>query len=191
MKKFICCILAALAVILVVGCAPQSVESKVEELEHRISELEKENEELKENLKLLEQLTLNGNFYTVTEGYEKGWITKEELKSIAYYHNGGRAHNEEVIGEDFKPISKTPETLSDTVKQALIRNYYNNERPLSNTPDINEGEIWLTEYCGLYNGCITVVFGNGIGYDALAPETVGGVTIYFSYLNRVLIWTTK
>lgn len=28
-----------------------------------------------------------GSFYTLQEAYEKGWLTKEDLMNIAYYHN--------------------------------------------------------------------------------------------------------
>ena len=52
-----------------------------------------------------------GQFYTLQQAYENHWLTQEDLKSIAYYHNVGIAGNEEVMGENYQPQPKTPEIL--------------------------------------------------------------------------------
>ena len=49
----------------------------------------------------------SGDFYSLQEAYEAGYLTKEEIMSIAYYHNGGRVYNEEIMSEEYTPIPKT------------------------------------------------------------------------------------
>ena len=65
----------------------------------------------------------DGKFYTVTEAYEKGYLTREQVMSIAYYHNGGRSHNEEIMSEDYQPLLKTPEKLSKVTEASLRQTY--------------------------------------------------------------------
>ena len=48
----------------------------------------------------------SGDFYSLQEAYEAGYLTKEEIMSIAYYHNGGRVYNEEIMSEEYTPIPK-------------------------------------------------------------------------------------
>ena len=49
----------------------------------------------------------SGDFYSLQEAYEAGYLTKEEIMSIAYYHNGGRVYNEEIMSEEYTPIPKS------------------------------------------------------------------------------------
>ncbi|MBD5584055.1 MAG: hypothetical protein HDQ88_03160 [Clostridia bacterium] len=192
MKKFIGILIAILATVTFVGCASQTDECKIELLEQRISKLEKENEKLKEDVSQLGQLALQGEFYTLPEAYENGWLTKEDLMSIAYYHNGGTGGNEEVMGENYQPIPKTPQDLSDGVKLAIRVNYCNRYKNIPNTPSINNlADIGISEYCGQYNGSVAVVIGSPIAFTAITNETVDGVTFYFTYVNRIIIWNTK
>ena len=51
--------------------------------------------------------TPSGTFYNLQEAYEGDMLTREELMSIAYYHNGGRQYNEEIMGEEYTPIPKS------------------------------------------------------------------------------------
>ena len=47
-----------------------------------------------------------GAFYTLQGAYNAGYLTKEEIMSIAYYHNGGRLYNEEIMSEKYRPFPK-------------------------------------------------------------------------------------
>ncbi|MDE6075037.1 MAG: hypothetical protein K2G26_01215, partial [Clostridia bacterium] len=55
---------------------------------------------------------ISGEFYTLQEAYDNGYLTLEDLLSIAYYHNGGITGNEELISLDFTPKQKNPECIS-------------------------------------------------------------------------------
>ena len=64
----------------------------------------------------------SGDFYSLQEAYEAGYLTKEEIMSIAYYHNGSRVYNEEIMSEEYTPIPKTPQELSEeTSKKSEAR----------------------------------------------------------------------
>lgn len=66
--------------------------------------------------------TGEGTFYTLQKAYDEGYLTKEEIMSIAYYHNGSRVHNEEIMSEEYTPIPKTPQELSEeTSKKSEAR----------------------------------------------------------------------
>ena len=43
--------------------------------------------------------TVQGEFYSLQEAYDKGWLTQDDLLSIAYHYQG-RRDNEELMGED-------------------------------------------------------------------------------------------
>ena len=47
----------------------------------------------------------SGTIYSLREAYENGLLTKEELMSIAYYHNGGRRFIEAIMCEDYTPFA--------------------------------------------------------------------------------------
>ena len=64
--------------------------------------------------------TGEGTFYTLQKAYDEGYLTKEEIMSIAYYHNGGRVYNEEIMSEEYTPIPKNMSiTVNITTKQKL------------------------------------------------------------------------
>ena len=70
--------------------------------------------------------TGEGTFYTLQKAYDEGYLTKEEIMSIAYYHNGGRVYNEEIMSEEYTPIPKKLKkmlhmsiTVNITTKQKL------------------------------------------------------------------------
>ena len=46
-----------------------------------------------------EQQYAVGNFYSLEEAYENGWLTQEDILSIAYYYNQGAEGNEALMGE--------------------------------------------------------------------------------------------
>lgn len=50
-----------------------------------------------------------GKLYTLEEAYNLNLITKDDLKSIAYYYN-------KLDSNDFVPKSKNPESISKKMK---------------------------------------------------------------------------
>ena len=44
-----------------------------------------------------------GKIYSIEEVYENGDISYEDLKSLAYYQNGGITNNEDVLDNNYQP----------------------------------------------------------------------------------------
>ena len=45
-----------------------------------------------------------GNFYSLREAYDNGWLTQEDLQSLAYYYNGGS--DDESLHQSLNPEFK-------------------------------------------------------------------------------------
>lgn len=135
-----------------------------------------------------DEKTEEGNFYTVTEAYEKGYLTREQVMSIAYYHNGGRSHNEEIMSEDYQPLLKTPEKLSEVTDKAIRKNYL--EIYLTQEEEATLSDVKLEEYNGTYNDCVAVMIeATYIGYpQSTHTEKIDGINIYYKDGNEILIW---
>jgi len=90
-----------------------------------------------------------GHFYSLKEAYDKGLLTQDELKSLAYYYNDGSDD------EDFVPKLKVPEILSnDTEKR--IKETYLSDKVKKDYPNATISGIRIIEYYGVYNDCIAV-----------------------------------
>ncbi len=142
-----------------------------------------------------DEKTKEGNFFTVTEAYEKSYLTREQVMSIAYYHNGGRSQNEEIMSEDYQPLLKTPEKLSEVTEVSLRQTYIDHrwkEEDLKANEELAGEKLQVTifEYNGTYGDCIAVMMtDNFTGYTcALWTEQVGDINIQYSDGNGMLIW---
>ena len=137
---------------------------------------------------------LAGSFYTLQEAYDNGWLTQEDLMSIAYYNNGGRTDNEEIMSEDYQPAPKTPEVLSESVAKSIKKAWakrYNGDNTNQAT-DITEEMVNISEYYGTYKDCVAVIADRSDVYyaDVYAPVPVeiGGVTFIFQlYRPEILV----
>ena len=103
-----------------------------------------------------------GTFYTVTEAYEQGYLTREDVMSIAYYNNGGIEHNEEAMDGYFKPLPISPEELSVKTEKAIKQTHFNlhwKDRDLDELEKLIGGklEITIEKYYGTYKGCVAVM----------------------------------
>lgn len=109
-----------------------------------------------------------GYFYDLSEAYEKGWITKDDLKSMAYYKKeimpavyydnmdsafGGDAS----CFEDFVPVDKTPEKLSAETEEKIKQAYVSNVLTFSEYPDAGTTDVSIYGYYGTYNGYTAVM----------------------------------
>ena len=133
-----------------------------------------------------------GSLYTLQEAYDNGWLTQADLLSIAYYHhsqslgsNSSLTFNTELMGENFQPIEKSPETLStllnNTIRQTVL-NDLNNEFD-SNSFELKQ--IYIGAYYGAYNGGVAVIIlysrGDDIALnDVMREDVVANVTFYYS-----------
>ena len=115
-----------------------------------------------------------GKFYSLQEAYDNGWLTREELLSIAYYYNG-RYGNEEIMDENYTPLTKTPATLDLEMDLEIRKAYVKGNIYRVDTVEIRA-------YCGTYGECIAVFMHGEGGYpDALDIEKV--LDIQYVYPN--------
>ncbi len=134
-------------------------------------------------------------FYTVAEAYWLGYITREDLMSIAYYHNCGRSGNEEVMGEDYKPLPKTPEKLSVETEVAVKQSYFDGhliDKDLDYLEKLlgKKLEINVNEYDGTYNGCVAVMMSDNYSGFLTIVQTIeiDGIKFYYGNSNEIKIW---
>ena len=127
------------------------------------------NENQEENI----QSTICG----LEEAHETGLISKDDLKSIAYYYNGENAET------DFTPIPKNPQTLSENTISKIKRAYY--DKVSNGKSEATVDDVYIGGYYGTYNGCVIVEINgdcmSGIGGDPISyPEyVIDGVVFYW------------
>ena len=97
---------------------------------------------------------ISGEFYTLQEAYDSGYLTREDLLSIAYYHNGGITENEELISHDFTPKQKNSEGISELIKNSIINLYKTTY--LSDLKDVSNKDIIIDQYYGTYNATVAL-----------------------------------
>lgn len=193
-KVFIALVLGIVMMFGVAGCNTQNeLQAKIDDLHSRIEELEEQIRERDEKIEQLENELAEkctGTFYTLREAYVNGWLTQADIMSIAYYKNRGRTYNEEIMSEDYAPLLKTPEILSEEtefkIKSAAAKEY----REKYNMQYAEADGFTITEYCGTYNGCVAVMMRDD--YSGTTGEewtdSVAGVNIYYNSGNSIKIW---
>ncbi|MCM1368668.1 MAG: hypothetical protein NC184_07680 [Roseburia sp.] len=131
-----------------------------------------------------------GTFYSVTQAYGNGDLTLEDVKSIAYYYNGGTKYNEEIMGEDYTPLPKNPEELSAETKKSIINTFYNSSYWEQYENYFSKEDIGCSFYGGTYGDAIVVmvlVDGQAVS-DVVWEEKIDGVTIYYTCGVRLSVW---
>lgn len=88
-----------------------------------------------------------GKFYSIQEVYENGDISYEDLKSLAYYQNGGINNNQNVLDDNYKP---------QEIGSLGIFNKYQLKATLSDK-FIEYYQMDITYY-GTYNGYIAYTY---------------------------------
>ncbi len=162
-----------------------------EALSEQIRKLQEENKKLSDRLNILEAQKLQGRFYTLKEAYNGGLISKADLMSIAYYHNGGRQYNEEIMGEDFVPAPKTPEKLSPATENAIKLTYWYKYFKDGNSGNITLDNIGTGDsYYGTYNGCVIVKvwYNNEPVTEERIKDIIDGVTVYYNNGKQISVW---
>ena len=198
-KIFVALLLAILTLFCFAGCAADTdelqdkidgLQSRIEELEAQIKDRDEEIAQLEESVeKLMEENS--GAFYTMQGAYDNGYLTKADLMSIAYYHNGGRKHNEEIMDEAYTPAPKTPETLSEVTELLIKRTAAKDYRENHNINNAEASGFTITEYDGTYGDCVAVImrddYSGSAGVVEVLVETIGGVNYYYTG-RTIKIW---
>ena len=117
--------------------------------------------------------------YTLQDAYEKGLITKEELVSIAYYWNNDINYNKDIMGDNYTPIPKKPEELSDKTID-IIKSYIAEEITKITAESINthnslilddkiepysKEHVQIMDYFGTYNNLICIRCTDAFSFD--------------------------
>lgn len=126
-----------------------------------------------------------GAFYTLQEAYVHGWLSVEELRSIAYYYQGG---------EDgaFVPIALNPEKLSAEVEESIKKTHLQTIK--QDYPSADISGVYIEEYFGTYGECVVVdVRDDFRKIDVLVvPKTeIGGVIFYNLTMPGLTVWREK
>ena len=153
------------------------LETENEALSDKVKELETENEELKATFP-----SVSGNFYSLGGGYYKGWITRDDLLSVAYYAGAGDL-NKKITGENFVPKKKNPETLSEEIlqeiKEARVALY------IDQFPDLTTDDVEILAYYGTYNGFVALLLGPLYGIREVPEGIVWSMDIDDVHLGAV------
>ena len=126
--------------------------------------------------------TPQGNFYTLSEAYEKGLLTVEDLQQIAGYRDKGQ-NSPETLDEQ----------LANEIKEVRARDI--REAPDSYFPNITAENIIIENFYGMYNGNPVIYLANGLqlvpGWDMNISRDIGGVIFRFSlpiYVEWLVIY---
>ena len=130
-----------------------------------------------------------GKFYTLQEAFDQGFLTENDLKSIAYYNNGGRKNNEDKIEEDFVPQPLNPKTIPADIQKSIKSDYiYYNEKLDNKTKD---SEVKIKYYYGKYNDSYIVILKGPFGYTADDKYfSVDGYKFYYTQ-SEYKVWRKK
>ncbi|MBR7186314.1 MAG: hypothetical protein IKD43_02345 [Clostridia bacterium] len=118
-------------------------------------------------------------FSSLQQAYDNGWLTKDDLMEIAYYHNGNIAY---------------PEALDERIERSIKETAANNLRNQKPSPvtDAKADDFNIIEFCGAYQNAYAII----IEYKhALRPAViidewieVEGVRFHYRRIERIQIW---
>lgn len=125
--------------------------------------------------------------YVMTDletAYERGYITQEDLKSIAYYYNNdpeslGYDHENGPTQPDVKPIPK--QKLSKKTERELKLTYIIEAHLKESHPDVTVKNVEVFYYYGTYNNYAVAFMQDNIQTHCLSywdEKEIGGVTFY-------------
>ncbi len=130
-----------------------------------------------------------GTFYSLKGAYEEGLLSRDDLMSIAYHHNGGRRYNESVMDEDYAPKPKDPQELSDETS-SRIRNTaaYNYRKEYEGK--VVADDFKIIQYCGTYNDCVAIMMTDEyFSYtEALEWDVIADIVFFYNNGNKITIW---
>ncbi|MCL2621859.1 MAG: hypothetical protein FWD32_02395 [Firmicutes bacterium] len=152
------------------------------------SDLQKQINKLNSRIAELEQQLENqpkGTFYTLQEAFNNKLLLLDDIKSIAFYNNGGIYGNEEIMGVEYLPIPKSPSVLSESIKNTIIRDYEN----FINCQSTSHSSSATIYYLGSYNNCYAVKVNSCQDYnDVVTYVTIYGVLFIFPNTQQIVIY---
>ena len=131
-----------------------------------------------------------GEFYSLDEAYENGWLTQGDLKNIAYYYHT-RYGETEHIDQSFVPTPKTPETLSEDIQNKIKRSYLNE---IIDMPNGLFDQVIIYNYFGTYHDNIVLhISDNYNAYDYVieTEHEIGGICFYEYSSAFLRVWRER
>jgi len=152
-----------------------------------------------------------GAFYSLQQAYDNGWLTQEDLRSIAYYHHDGLNYSLEDLykadaitreaieknmyyqnenGEtiEFVPSPKNPEILDAETEKQLKQTRANGLREEGRK--IKAKDVSIIEYYGIYNSCVAAMLAEK-GSEYLYSgnwRVIADITFVYGTSNQIKIW---
>ena len=145
----------------------EGLQKQVDELNKRNADSQKQIDDNKEQIgklqKQIRKLQLEkvaGNFCSLEESYEKGFLTRDDILHIAYYSmitlGYDKIPNDNFSEEvkNFKPTELTMPQLSEQERATIIEAYYRHDPKLYAVKD--DYEVKVLFYYGQYDGVYAV-----------------------------------
>ncbi len=133
-----------------------------------------------------------GKIYRLREAYRAGYLTKEDLLSIAYYFNDGREGNEQFMAEDYAPVPKEPQELGAKTVRSIQKTHYNQiqHKPLFFSSSLKQ--VKIEEYLGTYGENVVVYIHYAIDDPLFELDyIIDEVHFYEINPDDLLIWRKK
>ncbi len=132
-----------------------------------------------------------GKFYSLQEAYDDELLTQDDLKSIAYYQNGG-CDDESFVPKPKSPVALSTETES-AIKESAAASYraQKDDSGESLYPNVVASDFTIIKYCGTYNGSVAIMLSelfSGSDPAVMAEVVIADVTFVYSNGNRIVIW---
>ena len=124
-----------------------------------------------------------GEFYTLQEAFDNGWLSRGDLRNIAYHRTGDGQK------KGFKPTPKNPAVLSAETELAIKEAYAANLRERGILEAVADG-VGVNNYFGIYNDLVTVfIYDKYSGYaDVILNQTIGGIKFTYNNSNEIMVW---
>ncbi|MDE5600872.1 MAG: hypothetical protein K2J16_00035 [Clostridia bacterium] len=123
-----------------------------------------------------------GEFYDLQTAYDNGWISKDDLRNLAYYLTG------DAQKEGFEPAPRIPETLSPETEFAIKETHAKSLR--DGYPEAIASDVRIEAYYGTYNGFVAVIISaKYYAFPAVIhDETIDGIKFRYPYPNTIRLW---
>ena len=122
----------------------------------------------------------SGEFYSLQIAYDNGWISKGDLRNIAYHYAG------DAQKKGFKPAPITPlsQEMELSIKESRLQEI------IDRHPNTVADEITIDGYFGTYDGFVAIFLGGDYSYYYAVTTTINIGGIEFTYPNsrEIIVW---
>lgn len=139
------------------------------------------------NLDIMLWLGDNISFFSLSEAYDEGIISEEDLLAISEADPWEFEENEFV----FPPVRNYPEEAAEGVLDQVAEDYYYYSLEDYRGSLNHVGEYYVNGYYGTYDGAVAVnMLGTRISYidDCYIDEIIAGYLFSFTGDNTIIVW---